>query len=155
VPAPPTVLREGPHTEGIDHEKTRERRREWREEKTVAPGAARQVMTDGGTQSTLPPQSGSHYAEDTDGGDSTLSEWRECVSDPADAEVIERVCQSCGDIISRWEGEELEELLTDAGDIPQGYADGCLSCGSSLGAWEFYEFVDADARSDSDDGGES
>jgi NTP pyrophosphatase (non-canonical NTP hydrolase) len=49
VPAPPTVLREGPHTEGIDHEKTRERRREWREEKTVAPGAARQVMTDGGT----------------------------------------------------------------------------------------------------------
>jgi len=100
------------------------------------------LIPDGGTQSELPPQSGSHYAEDTDGGDSTLSEWRECVSDPSDAEVIERVCQSCGDIISRWEDEGVEELLTDAGDIPQGYADGCLSCGSSLAAWEFYEFVE-------------
>jgi len=110
-----------------------------------AKAATQEAMTDGGTQSTLPPQSGSHYAEGSD--DSTLSEWREPVSSPADAELVERVCQSCGDIISRWEGGEVEELLTDAGDIPQGYADGCLSCGSGLGAWEFYEFVDADARS--------
>jgi DNA-directed RNA polymerase subunit N (RpoN/RPB10) len=41
-----------------------------------------------------------------------------------------------------WCGEELEELLTEEDTIPQGYADGCLSCGSSLAAWEFYEFVE-------------
>jgi hypothetical protein len=56
VPAPPTVLREGPHTEGIDHEKTRERRREWSEEKTVVPGVARRLMTDGGGYENLTPE---------------------------------------------------------------------------------------------------
>jgi len=130
VPAPPTVLREGPHTEGIDHEKTRERRREWREEKTVAPGAARQVMTDGGHQRPKFSErgeryhptrgedepSGWDYYECPDCGASvcTLCDCPECGWYDADLwrEAIREAVQVHDDV---WTGDVSVETATDGG----------------------------------------
>jgi DNA-binding Lrp family transcriptional regulator len=86
-----------------------------------------ELATDGGGIPAA--QSGSHYTERT---------LPERVENPADADIIKRVCQSCGDIVNRWQDEEIDDLLTDDGNIPQGFDDGCLSCGGALVAWEFY-----------------
>ena len=66
------------------------------------------------------------------------------VSSPEDAEIVQCVCESCGDIRGKWEDDEIDEILDDDGNIKQGYGGGCLSCDGTLVRWEFLEFEEVD-----------
>jgi len=71
-----------------------------------------------------------------------MSLMSEPVDEIHEADLIQRVCASCGDIQGKWEGGEIEEILTDDGAIKQGYGGACTSCGAHLVEWEFLRFVE-------------
>jgi hypothetical protein len=86
------------------------------------------LIPDGGTQSTLPPQSGSHYAEDTDDSDETVYER---------ADTVVRRCRGDVNKYCAWsmsyEGEELDAILKPNGCIDADAVDRrCPLCGGPV-----------------------